>query len=267
MATGPPTTAATIPAPPTDPVRIPHDRHPAPPVLTVANATARSDATTTCARVLVSAPEGDRSWMVAAFRLEGYVVLAVPSGSAVHAAVVAGDVDIAVLHNAADLMLADLSRVHAAGTVPVIVHLRDAGTSAEVFLEAGADDCVPSGVSSQELLARVRAILRRPHRTDPREVLRLGPFCLDTERHLFRYDGTPMHLPPKEFALLELLMRRQGRLVDRAEILDLVWGVGRTGDPKTVDVHVKRLREKLEPVPSKPRHLLTVRGRGYRLEG
>ena len=76
-----------------------------------------------------------------------------------------------------------------------------------------------------------------------------------------------MHLPPKEFALLELLMRRQGRLVDRAEILDLVWGVGRTGDPKTVDVHVKRLREKLEPVPSKPRHLLTVRGRGYRLEG
>ena len=133
-------------------------------------------------------------------------------------------------------------------------------------LAAGADDCVPSSVGTHELLARVRALLRQPHRIGTTELLRRGPFCIDDVRQVFSHDGLPVHLPPRECALLELLPRRQGRLVDRSEILEIIWGVGHTGDPRTVDVRVKRLRGKLEPIPSRPRHLLTVRGRGYRFE-
>ena len=214
--------------------------------------------------ILVDADAGRAAWIVEAFRLEGHDVLVVPPGGAARAWGQGREVALVVLHGEPASVVQTLHELQRA--VAVVVRTHGDLTPAENYLDAGAVDVVPSSVGRHELIARTRAILRRPARRVLADVLQLGPMCLDLGRHVFTYDGSRVHLPPKEFALLELLLRRRGRLVDRAEILDLVWGVGRTGDPKTIDVHVKRLRDKLEPVPSHPRHLLTIRGRGYRLE-
>ena len=221
----------------------------------------------TVPRVLVLSPEGGRSALVEALRREGLAVLVAPD-EALGAQVESGAVDLVLLHAGAACARADLLAVRALSPLPVVVALRDATPLLEGFLESGADDCVANGVPWSELAARIRAVLRRRRRPGTGEVLRAGPFVLDLGRHVFRHDGRPVHLSPKEFGLFELLLRRDGRVVSREEALDLVWGQGASsnrGDPTTVDVHVKRLRAKVEEDPADPRHLLTVRGLGYRL--
>ena len=216
-------------------------------------------------RVLVSAPEGGRSSLVEGLRDEGLAVLVAPSDVLVEQ-VQRGGVDLVLLHTDRCSALTELQALREVSAVPVLVALRESRTSLEVFLEAGADDCVVSGVPRSELAARVRAVLRRRSRPAAGEVLRAGPFVMDLGRHVFLHGDVAVHLSPKEFGLLELLLRRDGRVVSREEALELVWGPGHSGDPTTVDVHVKRIRSKIEADPARPRRLITVRGLGYRFE-
>ena len=217
------------------------------------------------ARVLVSAPEGGRSSLVEGLRDEGLAVLVAPAGLLLEQ-VERGGVDLVLIHTDQATALSELRALREVSGVPVMVALRETRMSLEAFLEAGADDCVVHGVPRSEIAARVRAVLRRRGRATPGEVLRAGPFVMDLARHVFLNGETTVHLSPKEFGLLELLLRRDGRVVTREEALELVWGPGHSGDPTTVDVHVKRLRAKVEADPAHPVRLLTVRGIGYRFE-
>jgi two-component system response regulator RegX3 len=216
-------------------------------------------------RVLVSAPEGGRSTLLEGLRDQGLAVLVAPRQALVQQ-VESGAVDLVLLHTDAASALEELHALRDCSSVPVVVALREARTSLETLLVAGADDCVANGVTRAELAARVRAVLRRRARPAAGELLRSGPFVMDLARHVFLQHDLPIHLPPKEFGLLELLIRRDGRVVSREEALELVWGQGHSGDPTTVDVHVKRLRAKIEIDPAHPTRLLTVRGLGYRFE-
>jgi two-component system response regulator RegX3 len=216
-------------------------------------------------RVLVSAPEGGRSPLLESLSDHGLAVLVAPGGALVQQ-VESGAVDLVLLHNSTGVALQELASVRTVSAVPVVVALRESRVSLEQLLDAGADDCVTNGVSRAELAARVRAVLRRRQRPAVGEVLRAGPFVMDLARHVFLHGGLAVHLPPKEFGLLELLIRRDGRVVSREEALDLVWGQGHSGDPTTVDVHVRRLRGKIEDDPAHPARLLTVRGLGYRFQ-
>jgi len=138
-----------------------------------------------------------------------------------------------------------------------------------VGLELGADDYVTKPYSTRELLARIRAVLRR--RVDDDDdladgVLEAGDIRMDVERHVVTVRGEDVAMPLKEFELLELLMRNAGRVLTRGQLIDRVWGSDYFGDTKTLDVHIKRIRSKIEPVPSEPKALVTVRGLGYRIE-
>ena len=180
----------------------------------------------------------------------------------------------------ADLVLLDLMlpgmqgtevcrALRARGSVPIIMlTAKDGEVDKVVGLELGADDYVTKPYSSRELLARVRAVLRR--REDVADTggsaVEAGPVRLDTERHEVRVSGTPVQLPLKEFELLELLIRNADRVLTRGQIISQVWGADYVGDTKTLDVHVKRLRSKVEPDPSQPRHIVTVRGLGYKFD-
>jgi two-component system response regulator RegX3 len=153
--------------------------------------------------------------------------------------------------------------------VPIImVTARDSEADAVAGLELGADDYVTKPFSMRELIARVRAHIRRAHRSgalaDANEVLRGGRVELDLDAHEVRVDGEFVQLRPKEFDLLESLMRRKNRLATRETLIDEVWGLSYFGDTKTLDVHIKRLREKLEEDPSNPTRIVTVRGLGYK---
>ena len=174
-----------------------------------------------------------------------------------------------------DLMLPGLSGTEVCralrqrSTVPVIMlTARDSEIDKVVGLELGADDYVTKPFSSRELVARIRAVLRR--RGDPEEAepaaLEAGPVRMDVERHVVTVNGGTVPMPLKEFDLLELLLRNAGRVLTRSQLIDRVWGADYVGDTKTLDVHVKRLRAKIEPDPSNPRHLVTVRGLGYKFE-
>jgi two-component system response regulator RegX3 len=174
-----------------------------------------------------------------------------------------------------DLMLPGLSgtevcrQLRAKSSVPVIMlTARDSEIDKVVGLELGADDYVTKPFSSRELVARVRAVLRR--RSEPEDVatgaLEAGPVRMDVDRHVVTVNGEQISLPLKEFELLELLLRNAGRVLTRGQLIDRVWGADYVGDTKTLDVHVKRLRAKLEPDPGHPRHLVTVRGLGYKFE-
>jgi two-component system, OmpR family, response regulator RegX3 len=174
-----------------------------------------------------------------------------------------------------DLMLPGLSGTEVCRTlrqrsnVPVIMlTARDSEIDKVVGLELGADDYVTKPFSSRELLARIRAVLRR--RGEPEDpvpaVLESGPVRMDVDRHVVSVRGEVVPMPLKEFDLLELLLRNAGRVLTRGQLIDRVWGSDYVGDTKTLDVHVKRLRAKIEPDPSNPRHLVTVRGLGYKLE-
>jgi two-component system response regulator RegX3 len=157
-------------------------------------------------------------------------------------------------------------------SVPVImVTARDSEIDKVVGLELGADDYVTKPYSSRELIARIRAVLRRGagedvDGTSESGVLEAGPVRMDVDRHTVQVNGKPVTLPLKEFDLLEYLLRNSGRVLTRGQLIDRVWGADYVGDTKTLDVHVKRLRSKIEADPAKPEHLVTVRGLGYKLE-
>ena len=182
--------------------------------------------------------------------------------------------------NGADLVLLDLQLPGQSGTevcrqlrqrstVPVIMlTAKDTEIDKVVGLELGADDYVTKPYSSRELVARVRAVLRR--QGEPEELIaatvHAGPVRMDIERHVVSVGGEQVSLPLKEFELLEMLLRNSGRVLTRGQLIDRVWGSDYVGDTKTLDVHVKRLRSKIEPDPSLPRYLVTVRGLGYKFE-
>jgi two-component system, OmpR family, response regulator RegX3 len=154
-------------------------------------------------------------------------------------------------------------------TVPIIMlTAKDSEVDIVVGLELGADDYVTKPYSTRELLARIRAVLRR--RVDQEGlddgVLEAGAVRMDVDRHQVTVDGREVAMPLKEFELLELLLRNAGRVLTRGQLIDRVWGADYFGDTKTLDVHVKRIRSKIEPDPSNPRMLVTVRGLGYRFE-
>ena len=183
--------------------------------------------------------------------------------------------------NGADIVLLDLMLPGMSGTdvckelrtrsaVPVImVTARDSEIDKVVGLELGADDYVTKPYSARELIARVRAVLRRggePADDGTPGVLAAGPVRMDVERHVVSVNGTAVALPLKEFDLLEYLLRNVGRVLTRGQLIDRVWGADYVGDTKTLDVHVKRLRAKVEADPGVPKHLVTVRGLGYKFE-
>ncbi|MFG1926750.1 response regulator [Cryptosporangium sp. NPDC048952] len=174
-----------------------------------------------------------------------------------------------------DVMLPGLSgtevcrTLRARSTVPIImVTARDGEIDKVVGLEIGADDYVTKPYSPRELVARIRAVLRR--RTEPEELspatLEAGPVRMDVDRHTVTVNGANIALPLKEFELLEMLLRNAGRVLTRGQLIDRIWGADYVGDTKTLDVHVKRLRAKIEPSPSAPAYLVTVRGLGYKFE-
>ena len=180
----------------------------------------------------------------------------------------------------ADLVLLDLMLPGLSGTevckalrqrsnVPIIMlTAKDAEIDKVLGLELGADDYVTKPYSSRELVARIRAVLRR--RSEPEELVsatvQAGPVRMDIERHVVTVEGETVNMPLKEFELLEMLLRNAGRVLTRGQLIDRVWGSDYVGDTQTLDVHVKRLRSKIEPDPSDPRHLVTVRGLGYKFE-
>ncbi|MFN3708768.1 response regulator [Microcella sp.] len=180
----------------------------------------------------------------------------------------------------ADLVLLDLMLPGIPGTevcrelrqrssVPIIMlTAKDSEVDIVVGLELGADDYVTKPYSTRELLARIRAVLRRRVEEDDIDdsVLEAGIVRMDIDRHQVMVDGREVAMPLKEFELLELLLRNAGRVLTRGQLIDRVWGADYFGDTKTLDVHVKRIRSKIEPDPSNPRMLVTVRGLGYRFE-
>ncbi len=180
----------------------------------------------------------------------------------------------------ADLVLLDLMLPGIPGTevcrqirtkskVPVIMlTAKDTEVDKVVGLELGADDYVTKPYSSRELLARIRAVLRRqsPEEISDGEPLVAGPVKIDIERHLVQINGTQISLPLKEFELLEYLVRNAGRVLTRVQLIDRVWGNDYFGDTKTLDVHIKRLRSKIETDPANPVYIQTVRGLGYKFE-
>jgi two-component system, OmpR family, response regulator RegX3 len=174
-----------------------------------------------------------------------------------------------------DLMLPGLSgtevcrALRARSTVPVIMlTAKDSEVDKVVGLELGADDYVTKPYSARELVARIRAVLRRHGEPDElvTATVEAGPVRLDVDRHVVSVGGEPVSMPLKEFELLELLLRNAGRVLTRGQLIDRVWGSDYVGDTKTLDVHVKRLRAKVEPDPGTPRHIVTVRGLGYKFE-
>jgi two-component system response regulator RegX3 len=182
--------------------------------------------------------------------------------------------------NGADLVLLDLMLPGIPGTevcrqlrsrsnVPVIMlTAKDGEIDKVVGLELGADDYVTKPYSSRELVARVRAVLRRGSEPDALvpATVEAGPVRMDVERHVVTVNSSQVAMPLKEFELLEILLRNAGRVLTRMQLIDRVWGSDYVGDTKTLDVHVKRLRSKIEPDPANPRYLVTVRGLGYKFE-
>ncbi|CAB4670243.1 MAG: response regulator [Actinobacteria bacterium] len=184
--------------------------------------------------------------------------------------------------NGADLVLLDLMLPGLSGTevcrqlrsrsnVPIIMlTAKDGEVDKVVGLELGADDYVTKPYSTRELIARIRAVLRRNGEESNAgvdgHVLSAGPVRMDTERHLVSVDNQSTNLPLKEFELLEFLMRNSGRVLTRMQLIDRVWGSDYVGDTKTLDVHIKRLRAKIEKDPANPVFIQTVRGLGYKME-
>ena len=207
-------------------------------------------------------------------RKEGFEVAAAADGPSALAEFDRAGADIGLL----DLMLPGMSgtdvckQLRARSAVPVImVTARDSEIDKVLGLELGADDYVTKPYSARELIARIRAVLRRGGESEESMytdlVLEAGPVRMDVERHVVSVDGEQIALPLKEFDLLEYLMRNKGRVLTRGQLIDRVWGADYVGDTKTLDVHVKRLRSKIEVDPANPTRLLTVRGLGYKLEG
>ena len=200
---------------------------------------------------------------------EGFEVDVAPDGAAGLAAFDRTGADLVLL----DLMMPGLPGAEVCrllrqrGNVAIImVTARDAEVDKVVGLEIGADDYVTKPFSHRELVARIRAVLRRGQDTDVVEtgVVEADGVRIDVDRHQVSVDGVDVHVPLREFELLELLVRNAGRVLTRGQLIDRIWGGDYVGDTKTLDVHIKRLRAKVEKDPSQPERLLTVRGLGYR---
>jgi len=204
-------------------------------------------------------------------RREGYEVSVVDNGPAALEMVDQSPPDLMLL----DLMLPGLAgtevcrEVRTKSSLPIIMlTAKDSEIDIVVGLELGADDYVTKPYSSRVLLSRIKAVLRR-RQSDSEEsegLLVYHGVALDTDRHQVSVRGEPVSLPLKEFELLELLMVNAGRVLTRGQIIDRVWGSDYFGDTKTLDVHIKRLRSKIELTPSEPTMIVTVRGLGYRFE-
>ena len=175
-----------------------------------------------------------------------------------------------------DLMLPGMSgtdvckSIRAKSNVPIIMlTAKDAEVDKVVGLEVGADDYVTKPFSSPELIARIRAVLRRGS-SEPRvvdeDVIEFGPIKLDVARHSVQVNGQEVTMPLKEFEVLEYLMENTGRVLTRGQLMDRIWGSNYVGDGKTLDVHIKRIRSKIEQDPANPKLLHTVRGLGYKFE-
>jgi two-component system response regulator RegX3 len=204
-------------------------------------------------------------------RKEGYEVAVAETGPAALEDFDRAGADLVLL----DLMLPGLSGMDVCralrhrSSVPVIMlTAKDSEIDKVVGLELGADDYVTKPYSSRELLARIKAVLRRGQEPDELmpATLESGPVRMDVERHVVTVNGSHIALPLKEFELLEMLLRNSGRVLTRMQLIDRVWGSDYVGDTKTLDVHVKRLRSKVEPDPASPQFILTVRGLGYKFE-
>jgi two-component system response regulator RegX3 len=204
-------------------------------------------------------------------RKEGFEVASAATGPDAVAAFDRDGADLVLL----DLMLPGMSGTEVcralrqrSNVAVIMLTAKDSEIDKVVGLELGADDYVTKPFSSRELVARMRAVLRR--QAEPDELLPAtliaGPVRMDVDRHTVTVRGDAVALPLKEFELLELLLRNTGRVLTRGQLIDRVWGADYVGDGKTLDVHVKRLRAKIEADPGNPVHLLTVRGLGYRFE-
>ncbi|MRJ75154.1 response regulator [Aeromicrobium sp. SMF47] len=204
-------------------------------------------------------------------RKEGFDVAIAETGPDALTEFDRGGADIVLL----DLMLPGLSgtevcrALRQVSSVPIImVSAKDTEVDKVVGLELGADDYVTKPYSPRELVARIRAVLRRgaADEVDDHTSLEAGRVRMDVDRHLVTIDGAVAKLPLKEFELLEYFLRNPGRVLTRGQLIDRVWGADYVGDTKTLDVHVKRLRSKIEPDPANPTTLTTVRGLGYKFD-
>ncbi|MDA8369251.1 MAG: response regulator transcription factor [Nocardiopsaceae bacterium] len=204
-------------------------------------------------------------------RKEGFEVAVAPTGTVALETFDRTGADLVLL----DLMLPGLPGTEVCRTlrqksnVPVIMlTAKDSEIDKVVGLELGADDYVTKPFSSRELVARIRAVLRRRGEDETLlpTALEAGPVRMDVERHVVTVRGENIQLPLKEFELLEVLLRNAGRVLTRMQLIDRVWGADYVGDTKTLDVHVKRLRAKIESDPGNPQFIVTVRGLGYKFE-
>ena len=226
--------------------------------------------------LLVEDEENYRDPLALSLRRDGYEVVEAQDGAAAMERFEAagraggpGPIDLVLL----DLMLPRLPgtevcrRIRRTSSVPVIMlTAKNSEVDKIVGLEIGADDYVTKPYSYRELLARVHAVLRRSHEGEPQEpLLSAGRVAMDVERHEVRVDGEIVTMPLREFELLELFLRNPDRVLTRSQIIESIWGSNYVGDTKTLDVHVKRIRAKVEAEPSAPRLLTTVRGVGYML--
>jgi len=223
-------------------------------------------------KILVVEDEaGMRDPLVYLLRSEGYEVIEAEDGESAVSIFNKEGADLVLL----DLMIPKLNGkdvckdLRATSDVPIIMlTAKDTEIDKVIGFEIGADDYVTKPYSKNELLARMKAVLRRS--VGPREaengMLEAGPIRMDIERHTVFFKDVKVNMPLKEFELLELLLENRNRVLTRGQIIDRVWGSNYFGDTKTLDVHIKRLRSKIEEDPSRPVHLLTVRGLGYKYE-
>lgn len=202
---------------------------------------------------------------------EGFEVVVADTGDGAITAFDKGGADLVLL----DLMLPGLSgtevckQLRSRSAVPIIMlTAKDTEVDKVVGLELGADDYVTKPYSKAELIARIRAVLRRQgdNTESDQGVITAGPVRIDIERHQVNINDELISLPLKEFELLEFLVRNSGRVLTRAQLIDRVWGSDYFGDTKTLDVHVKRLRAKIESDPANPVYIQTIRGLGYKFE-
>ena len=203
---------------------------------------------------------------------EGFIVETAMTGREALAKFERYDFDLILL----DLMIPEISGIEVCRTirgrsqVPIIMlTAKDTEIDKVVGLELGADDYVTKPYSKSELIARIRAVLRRglagPSEADA-GIISVANIRMDIDRHQVSVGGQPISLPLKEFELLEFLLRNPGRVLTRTQLIDRVWGSDYVGDTKTLDVHIKRLRAKIEKDPANPTLIHTVRGLGYKIE-
>ena len=203
---------------------------------------------------------------------EGFSIVTAATGTEALRKFEQGGIDLVLL----DLMIPEVSgievcrQIRAKSKIPIIMlTAKDSEVDKVVGLEIGADDYVTKPYSSRELVARIRAVLRRNGNDEIESasgLLTVGGVKMDVDRHQVSVNGIPVSLPLKEFELLEFLMRNAGRVLTRMQLIDRVWGSDYVGDTKTLDVHIKRLRAKIETDPANPTVIQTVRGLGYKME-